>query len=122
MLSHFAIVGISGYQRYLSPRKGFACAYRVRHGGPGCSGFAKAAIQQHGLRAAIPLVRQRFAACRDAAEELQGQPGKRDNREKESWCETISDFQCSDCSLPFRACSFVRGKGSNDCGPGCCGD
>ena len=66
MLDRLALVAIGGYQRHLSPRKGYACAWRIAHGGPGCSGFAKQAIRDHGLFAALPIIRRRLSACRDS--------------------------------------------------------
>ncbi|MBX9296140.1 membrane protein insertion efficiency factor YidD [Chromobacterium vaccinii] len=38
------------YQRQLSPRKGYGCAYRAATGRSGCSGLAYRAIRRHGLR------------------------------------------------------------------------
>ncbi|VEB44117.1 Uncharacterised protein [Chromobacterium violaceum] len=38
------------YQRHLSPRKGFGCAYRAGTGRAGCSGLAFRAIRRYGLR------------------------------------------------------------------------
>ena len=66
--SQAAMLCIDGYQRHLSPRKGYSCAHRVLHGGDaGCSAFVKRAIGERGLRAAWPLCRQRFEACKRAA-------------------------------------------------------
>lgn len=65
-----ALTGIAAYQRWFSKRKGFSCAHRVLHGGPGCSGYAKERIREVGLWKAIPDIRQRFAACGDAADTL----------------------------------------------------
>jgi putative component of membrane protein insertase Oxa1/YidC/SpoIIIJ protein YidD len=56
------------YQRCISPRKGWRCAYSVLNGGPGCSGFARETIETHGWQKAIPLVRQRFRDCHSAAQ------------------------------------------------------
>lgn len=67
MFSNVALLGIYGYQRWLSPRKGYRCAYSVRHGGTGCSGFAKHAIRDHGFVSALPMIRTRFADCKAAA-------------------------------------------------------
>ena len=68
MLGRAAIGLINGYQRHISPRKGFSCAYRIRHNDTvGCSGFAKNAIRAHGVWHAFPLIKDRFAACKDAA-------------------------------------------------------
>ena len=83
MLARASLFAIYGYQRFLSPRKGFACAYRVQHGGTGCSGYAKFAIRDHGLLRAIPLIRARFAACKRAALALSKQHNEVDTDKKQ---------------------------------------
>lgn len=70
MVSKLALGAIWGYQRYISPHKGFRCAHSVLHGGTGCSGYAKHAICASGLWGAIPAIRQRFRDCRLASETL----------------------------------------------------
>ena len=67
LASSSALGAISLYQKYLSPRKGFSCAHRIRHGGPGCSGYARERIHSDGLWRAIPQIRARFGACNEAA-------------------------------------------------------
>ena len=37
MLRYLALCAIRFYQRHLSPKKGFGCAYRIVYGGCGCS-------------------------------------------------------------------------------------
>jgi putative component of membrane protein insertase Oxa1/YidC/SpoIIIJ protein YidD len=76
MISRLALVAIDGYQRYLSPRKGYSCAHRIAYGGPGCSGFAKGTITEMGLWREWPLIKARFAACRNAAAELRAKRKK----------------------------------------------
>jgi putative component of membrane protein insertase Oxa1/YidC/SpoIIIJ protein YidD len=61
---------ISGYQKYLSPLKGFSCAHRVWHRGESCSQYTKRTIVDRGLVAAIPLVRKRFGDCKIANERV----------------------------------------------------
>ena len=107
MLGRLALAAIGGYQRHLSPRKGYVCAHRIAHGGTGCSGFAKAAIAEQGLWQALPRIRMRFAACRDAAESLRKEPRKRD---KDRWY----DCACGGCDLPI-----PRGCGKADTTPDC---
>jgi putative component of membrane protein insertase Oxa1/YidC/SpoIIIJ protein YidD len=63
MLNYLAIGAITLYQRYLSPRKGFSCAYRRHTGAMGCSGFGKHAIGKHGLFLGLVLLRRRLARC-----------------------------------------------------------
>ncbi|MEO8754690.1 MAG: membrane protein insertion efficiency factor YidD [Casimicrobiaceae bacterium] len=58
---------IEGYQRYISPHKGFRCAHRVAHGGLSCSGYAKHVLLRRGVAAAMRRMRARFAACAAAA-------------------------------------------------------
>ncbi|MGI0494343.1 membrane protein insertion efficiency factor YidD [Alkalinema pantanalense CENA528] len=61
---------ITGYQRYLSPYKGFSCAHRVLHGGESCSQYIKRTIVERGLSDAWPIARERFQDCRQAYEIL----------------------------------------------------
>lgn len=57
---------ISGYQKYLSPRKGYSCAHRVLYSGESCSQYVKRTILEQGLINAVYLSRQRFTACKSA--------------------------------------------------------
>ncbi|OAN75345.1 hypothetical protein A8B78_16400 [Jannaschia sp. EhC01] len=70
MVSQIALGAIWGYQRFVSPHKGWRCAHSVLHGGTGCSGYAKHAIRDNGLWGAIPDIRQRLRDCRTASETL----------------------------------------------------
>lgn len=58
---------IRGYQRRISPHKGFSCAYRVAHGGASCSEAVRQAVVRRGvLRGVRPSVVQ-LLACYQAA-------------------------------------------------------
>jgi putative component of membrane protein insertase Oxa1/YidC/SpoIIIJ protein YidD len=120
--SRIALGLIAGYQRWISPYKGFRCAHSVLHGGPGCSGYAKRAIREHGLWRAVGMVRQRFRDCRAAMHTLmteQSEPPetgiseqdletarrqreKRENR-KEGWCSR-NDCALATCEAPGACC------------------
>lgn len=63
MLKFIALRTIALYQRYLSPKKGFGCAYRVRVGGTGCSGFGKRVIEKRGFFLGLVLLRRRLSKC-----------------------------------------------------------
>lgn len=96
MINRLAIAGIGFYQTRLSPRKGYRCAYSVLHGGTGCSGFAKHAIMDHGIWAAIAMSKQRMIACKDAATELNnGKPKKRNRSSLPSWCDVCGFALCA---------------------------
>jgi putative component of membrane protein insertase Oxa1/YidC/SpoIIIJ protein YidD len=58
-----ALLAIRGYQRYLSPVKGFSCALRVATGGDSCSAYGYRAIRRGGLRVGLQLLRQRLRLC-----------------------------------------------------------
>ena len=92
---------ITGYQKYLSPFKGFSCAHRVLHGSESCSQYVKQAILQRGLSAAWPDSRQRFRGCRSAYltimasrddQNLIDNEGTEDDRNKN---KRNSDYCCS---------------------------
>ena len=127
MLTRTALVAIGGYQRWVSPRKGWGCAYRLAHGGPGCSGFAKRAIAERGLLVAWPAIRQRFRDCHDAAFHLQGAAPEDDKRRRRRWCDgTIPDLGgcCDLCGRQHRSDPIPGGWGptphSGDCAPNAC--
>lgn len=114
MLSRAALLGIHAYQRWLSPRKGYRCAYSVLHGGTGCSGYAKAAIRERGLLAAIPLVRARFADCRTAFSEIRGEA--KPKRKRTRWWHYTDPTGCCDCAPSVQACRFGGKSGAKDTG------
>ncbi len=102
LFSKAALAAIYVYQHKISPHKGYRCAYSVLHGGTGCSGFAKAAIKEHGIFAAISQIRARFEDCKRANALLRQKQSERDEadkkrkkRNKDSWMDRCSG--CSDC-------------------------
>lgn len=70
MITQLALAAITAYQQYVSPHKGFACAYRVVYGGCGCSGVGRRLIQRYGMFSGCVLLRKRLARCRFAAHEI----------------------------------------------------
>ncbi len=65
-----AIASINTYQRYFSPRKGFACPHRVLYG-ESCSEYVKRLLGQQSLLTTVQMAPQRFRACQAAALTLQ---------------------------------------------------
>lgn len=63
---HISIGAITGYQKHISPHKGFACAHRVLYGGESCSQYIKRAIAEEGLSTIFVKSRSRFQACKQA--------------------------------------------------------
>jgi putative component of membrane protein insertase Oxa1/YidC/SpoIIIJ protein YidD len=62
---------ISLYQKFISPRKGFRCAYGVVNDTHGCSGSVKNIIIEKGL------IEGQFARCKEAASYLKGDAKKK---------------------------------------------
>ncbi len=54
---------IRGYQRWISPYKGFCCAYRQHTGRASCSHLGFRVVRRHGVVAGLQLLRQRMALC-----------------------------------------------------------
>jgi putative component of membrane protein insertase Oxa1/YidC/SpoIIIJ protein YidD len=67
LAKRLALLAIALYQRHLSPRKGYGCAYRLCTGRRGCSAFGARAIRVHGVRGGVALLRERMALCASAA-------------------------------------------------------
>ncbi|RYG70690.1 membrane protein insertion efficiency factor YidD [bacterium] len=122
MIDALILGSIGIYQRYISPRKGWRCAYSVLHGGTGCSGYVKTEIREHGWRAARRAARKRFHECKLAGQALRAQatPGavymsaaasrrrRKDKSAAGGWC----DPECCDPS----GCKLLDAL--FDCGPG----
>ncbi len=71
MMRHVLALLITFYQRWISPMKGFRCAYRAVTGGPSCSNVIRADLIREGVWRAIPLARTQFRRCRQAYASLQ---------------------------------------------------
>jgi putative component of membrane protein insertase Oxa1/YidC/SpoIIIJ protein YidD len=67
---YLALQLIVGYQRYVSPYKGFRCAYAYGTGCASCSQLGFRAIRVRGVLDGTRLLFARFARCRDAHEAL----------------------------------------------------
>lgn len=112
-----AVASISGYQKYISPKKGFSCAHRVLYGGESCSQYIKRAIAQRGLSQGIKAAGHRFAACKNANKilkaryhsqsndenpnsqdndrtKLQKEISRRNSNCQNDCCNTLSELNC----------------------------
>ncbi|PUE50816.1 hypothetical protein B9Z47_03545 [Limnohabitans sp. 2KL-1] len=54
---------IRGYQRFISPHKGFVCAYRVCTGKASCSALGYRVVRRFGVWRGLGLIRQRTHLC-----------------------------------------------------------
>ena len=110
--SRLALLAIRGYQRWLSPIKGFRCAHAVHHGGPGCSGYAMQAISEHGLFGALGAIRRRFRACQAALGVLKSEQAGDTEGSAEGDGETAKAPKngVSWCDLSVVCCAFCGGS------------
>jgi len=89
MLIKLSIIIINLYQKYISPHKGYCCAYRVDTGEDSCSQYAKVTIEEHGLFSAFPHIREQFDRCRFSAERLKAKHKKKSKDDGKIYDECI---------------------------------
>jgi putative component of membrane protein insertase Oxa1/YidC/SpoIIIJ protein YidD len=66
-LAGISLIALDLYRRFVSPYKGYACAYRLRFGGESCSGFARRILATEGWSAGQRAVRNRLRECHMAS-------------------------------------------------------
>lgn len=141
-IRQIACTSISGYQKYLSPHKGFSCAHRILYGGESCSAYIKRIVGQKGLKAAFQASRRRFQDCKQANQILRGmvnnsqieeqddpkQPQREERKpqNKQNICgETINTacttFSCEDSSTEISCHWFDCNNCVNCCSSLNCG-
>lgn len=103
-LTRVVVTLIEGYQKYISPYKGFSCAHRISTGsGTGCSGYGKKVFQRYGIVTGYRLLQRRFYDCRWHSEQLKRLKGVTPSYRKYQGgvldaCEVLS--ACDGCDLP----------------------
>ena len=100
-IATFLLLAIRIYKKYLSPRKGFNCAYRVLHQRQSCSSYFYSCITEQGLDTACLSFQQRLQDCQQAhavliaSDKRQGLRNKR--RRRNSTCaENNNCINCRD--------------------------
>ena len=110
-MRYFFIFLIILYQKYISPYKGFRCAYGCYHKTLSCSAIVKNIIAEHGLLVGWPLIKQQFANCHLAYQTLETEREKRErqkrqrrgNRQPRSCLSKKNQDRC-DCVSNFGDC------------------
>ncbi|WP_392553295.1 membrane protein insertion efficiency factor YidD [Orbus wheelerorum] len=102
------------YQKFISPRKGFCCAYRKHSGGRSCSSFALVAVRRFGVSALWHSFPKRLNDCKMAATHLNKPKDENEDKEDSThpceYCETLKVCSC------FKDCDVFD---SSSCGNGC---
>jgi uncharacterized protein len=99
-----ALSAIDAYQKYISPRKGFHCAYRVHTGHRGCSALGYRAIRRYGVFTGLRILGGRFERCSEAKTRLLEEASPLNRQRGVCDCVAI-DVPCSaPCELPHLEC------------------
>lgn len=102
MLRLAGLAFINGYQRYLSPRKGYRCAYGVLHQDGTCSSIGKNLMREHGVLGFFRLMPTQFAACKAAALAL-----RQDDAERRARRETMLDRCATSLDVGELGCEAI---------------
>ena len=95
------LLSIRIYQAYLSPYKGFRCAYHAHTGRRTCSTFGFTAIDRNGVIVGLLLLRRRFRKCAHAAN-------------LKAVRTRHPAHQAGHCDLPVGDCDFGHGCDASD--------
>ena len=119
-MRQLALATITAYQRYLSPYKGFGCAYRIHTGHASCSLLGYRVIRRYGVIAGIALLRRRTYLC-GVAHRRYSTAYQRPHRAQRGDCDLGCDLPCDfNFDLPSsKSCSSLSDFSSCcDCGGG----
>jgi len=96
-LKSIALFAITAYQRYVSPYKGFCCAYRVHTGQASCSALGYRAIRMRGVWSGIAILRKRFDRCATAFEAYRASSKNVRAQRGSVSCDLPCDLPSFDC-------------------------
>lgn len=99
---------ISTYQRYVSPYKGFCCAYRINTGRKSCSALGFRAVRRYGVIAGLAVLRRRTYLCGVAHRRfspVHGRPHHRQRGDCDPGCDLPGDFNCN--TPGSKSCSSI---------------
>ncbi|WP_374353345.1 membrane protein insertion efficiency factor YidD [Chitinimonas sp.] len=97
------LAAIVAYQRYLSPHKGFSCAYRIHTGRGSCSALGFRAVRRYGVIAGLMILRRRTYLCGLAYRRC-ARPSDRFLHAQQGFCDLSCDLPCDAPS--FDACQL----------------
>ena len=99
-MDKFILRLIALYKRYISPHKGYRCAYSALHGGDSCSTAIEKIIQSHGTYRSLHLVYRQMINCSNAYEVLASKKRKNNHKQKG---KKKKDNENVACELPCHA-------------------
>lgn len=105
-MRRLVLAAIRCYQRYVSPHKGYGCAYRMHTGRHGCSALGYRAVRRFGALGGLKVLRRRLYLC-GVAYRRHAEFPRRPHRYQRGDCDPGCAVPC-DFDLPSgRTCSTV---------------
>lgn len=104
-MKKISLLLIDLYQNFISPYKGYSCAYRLATGEVGCSGYGKKVISRFGLKTGYSLLQRRFAECKCSSDQLKKElihnhAPKKLLHPKMAFQQGFCDADCGGCDMP----------------------
>lgn len=91
---------IRAYQRYVSPYKGFHCAFHAHTGRQTCSGYGYRVFARYGTVRGWRLLRRRFGACSAAAHRHYEDCAQAHAHKAHSTHRQAGFIDCGGCDVP----------------------
>ena len=107
-LDKFILRLIALYKRYISPHKGYRCAYSALHGGDSRSTEIAKIIRSHGTYRGLHLVHRQMINCSNAYEVLASKKRKNNHKQKGK-DKKKKDKENLACELPCHAINCFSG-------------
>jgi uncharacterized protein len=113
MLRQILLVSIEIYQRWVSPYKGFCCAYKQHTGRRSCSALGWRALRRYGGLSGLAILRQRMALCGVAFRRYAPRPAQQLPTKQRGLCDLGCDAPCdlgcniADGAADCGACDFL---------------
>lgn len=92
-MRHIVIASIHLYRRYISPYKGFCCAYRMHTGRASCSELGLRTVQRYGAFVGVAVLRRRLYLC-GVAHRRCTPPNRRPHRSQRGDCDLPCEAGC----------------------------
>jgi uncharacterized protein len=103
------------YKRFISPHKGFSCAYRIHTGRHSCSSLAYRAVRSRGVVAGLAILKQRTHLC--SVVHHRCAPQRRPKAAQRGDCDLGCDLPCDlNCDSPKLLSQCCDGSSCCECG------
>ena len=114
------LFAIRSYQKWLSPLKGYSCAYRVATGRASCSHLGYRAIELYGIVSGIKILKSRTELCGIAARRTRRIMFQYQTGECDPGCSPDCDmFSGASCDLSNNQNLNCLDGLLQGCNPGC---